>query len=330
MNILKIDLGYRMKRVVLTWMILLLAAKASSQFDAQFSQYWSCKEYYNCASVGNEKSASATLLTKRQWVGMPGAPQSTFIDIGMPTNLFGKDQGVGLSLFSDNIGLFKNSSVMLNYAYKINKWGGTLALGTQLGFVIQNFDGTKLGKSYWSDFKSGVFSSDDPAIPTTNVQGQAFDMGVGAYYSSDKYYAGLSVTHLLEPSISFDEKSSTYVGRTLYLMGGTNINLEESKTTLYPSVFVKTDLMIYQIDLTMRAELEGKFWGGITYRWGNAVVAMVGVKMNSLSVGYAYDISTSKLFSVTSGSHEILANYAFQFVMQPKNKKRINKSIRYL
>lgn len=315
-----------MKKILLVITLAACSMALKAQYDAQFSQYWACKNYYNAGCTGMDKSANVTFVDKQQWVGITNAPKSMFVSLDMPVNFLGKSQGVGLSLYSDNIGLFANSSLMLNYAYKIKKWGGVLSFGTQIGFINESFDGSKLK---WDNLSSAQ-TKDDPAIPSTAVQAMAFDMGLGAYYSNEKFYAGLSATHLMEPTLDFDEKSSTYVGRLMYFMSGYKVPLEEYQIVLYPSTMVKTDFRVYQVELTLKADYKDAFWGGLSYRWDNAVVAMLGTRIKNISLGYAYDISTSKLMSASMGSHEIFINYAFDFVLQSNNKRKTNKSLRYL
>jgi type IX secretion system PorP/SprF family membrane protein len=316
-----------MKKIFFAILLFLNFGVLKAQFDAQFSQYWACKNYYNPASVGSIQSANATLINKQQWVGIPNAPKSFFVSMDMPIAGFGKKHGIGVNLLSDKIGLFNNSSVMIDYAFKIQKWGGTISLGTQLGLINESFDGTKINIGLFED---PAHDKVDPSIPITSVQAMSFDMGVGGYFSTDKFYVGLSVTHLMQPTIDFDEKSSTFVGRQMYLTGGTSFALEESKIVFYPSVLAKTDFRFSQVDLTMRAELDERFWGGLSYRWNNAVVVLLGVRMKNIALGYAYDISTSKLFSVNGGSHELFASYNFEIEIQHKTTRKINKSLRYL
>lgn len=315
------------KRIFAFILFVLVHVGLKAQYDAQFSQYWASKTYYNPASVGSTDGVNATIINRQQWVGMTNAPKSLFAGADLPFTKWGKNHGIGINLFSDNIGLFGNSSILLNYAYKLKLWRGDLSIGTQVGFVNQNFDGTKINLK---DFTDAAHSSNDPAIPTTSVQAMSFDMGLGAYYTTDKGYAGLSLTHLFEPSFDFDEKTSTYAGRIMYLMGGLSIPVEGYPITLLPSTFIKSDFRVFQVDLTLRAEVNNLFWGGISYRWNDAIVAMSGVRFKNVSIGYSYDISTSKLFTVTKGSHELFASYNFELQLKRKSERKSNKSLRYL
>lgn len=315
-----------MKKVFLA-ILFIVTVDVTAQFDAQISQYWTTKSYFNPAAAGSDGRAKASFLDRQQWVGMPGAPKSVCIGLDLPVTIFGKSQGVGITGFSDNIGLFNNESLTLDYAFRFNKLGGTFAIGAKFGFLSMGFDGSS---SFWGDFKSGVYSKDDPAVPTTIVQANAMDLGFGAYYSKDKFYTGISVSHALNPTLDLDAKSTIFVGKIAYWTAGYEMPIEGSNIAILPSFLYKTDFFVSQLDLTLRGELDKKFWGGISYRWNNAVVLMFGARVNDISIGYSYDISTSKLFSVTSGSHEVFVNYSFDFVLQGKNQRKISKSVRYL
>lgn len=316
-----------MKRHCIVIVFILVHSVVQAQFDAQFSQYWVSKSYFNPGSVGESKGVNATLINRQQWTGIPQAPKSLFINLDMPITFLGKSHGVGIAIFSDQLGAFKNSSVLINYAYKIQLWEGQLSLGPQFGLVNQGVDGTKLNIK---EFTDPAHSTTDDAIPSTSVQAMGFDLGIGAYYTRQNAYLGLSLTHLMEPQLSLDEKINTYIGRVAYLTGGYDYVIEGTGFELLPSFLAKTDFRVTQLDLTLRGELNKKFWGGFTYRWNQAVVALIGVKLKNITFGYSYDISTSKLFSVTSGSHEIYASYVFELVLPQTAKRKINKSLRYL
>jgi len=317
-----------MKKAFVSLIFLVLGATVLyAQFDAQFSQYWACANYYNAANAGESGGGRALLINRQQWVGMPGAPKTLFAQADMPVSRWGKDHGIGLNLLSDNIGLFSNSTLSLNYAYKINLWGGRLSVGTQLGFINQSFDGTKVNIK---DFTSAGYEAGDDAIPSSTVQAMAFDLGLGVWFSKDNFFTGVSVAHLTEPTIDFDENSSVYIGRVFYLTSGLKLNLENPDWTLFPTMLIKSDFKASQIEATLRGEYKQKIWGGISYRYKDAVVFLVGIHKSSISAGYAYDLSTSKIFNVSRGSHELFAQYEFDFRLKKNSKRKILKSLRYL
>lgn len=314
------------KKVIVLLSAIIFCSGLKAQYDAQFSQYWASKSYYNPGSVGETSGVNAMIINRQQWVGIKGAPQSLYASVDMPFAKWGKNHGIGIGVFKDEIGLFSDVLLSLGYAYKVNVGNGVLALGTQLGVVSAAFDGTEVDLLEGTD---EYHTKDDPAIPSTSVSGAAFDMGLGVQYTTEKYYAGLSVSHLLQPTIEF-EKGSMYVGRLMYLTGGMNFPLESYSTVLYPSFLLKTDLNVVQADLTLRAEYSNKFWGGLSYRLNDALVMMAGVRLKNISIGYAYDITTSKIRSVSAGSHEVFASYSFALQIASSSKRKHNKSIRFL
>jgi len=53
-----------------------------------------------------------------------------------------------------------------------------------------------------------------------------------------------------------------------------------------------------------------KVWGGVTYRFNDAIGILLGMTIKDVNVGYSYDIPTSRLGS--TGSHEIMVKYCFK------------------
>jgi hypothetical protein len=67
-----------------------------------------------------------------------------------------------------------------------------------------------------------------------------------------------------------------------------------------------------EIDLNISAVYKNAFWLGASFRSGDAVVVMAEYQTNAFfRVGYAYDITFSKLRNYSSGSHEIMIGIDF-------------------
>ena len=119
---------------------MLAVSRAGAQYDVSFSHYWDLEPYYNAGAAGIYEKLNLRAATRQQWVGMPGAPKSFLALADMPLRFLKADHGVGLMLANDSYGLFKTTSLGLQYAYKVRLWGGQLSLGLQLGLVSQTFD----------------------------------------------------------------------------------------------------------------------------------------------------------------------------------------------
>ena len=318
-----------MKKIVLSFLLLLVCVgSAVSQFDPQMSQYMFHTSSFNPAAVGEADMIQITGQHRIQWLGMPNGGQTTIFSINSPLKFENVNftQGVGLNFLNDKVGQFTNQAFHLQYAFKKKLGAGVLSLGAELGFVSLGFHGDSVHTISLGEYHD---MTADPEIPKSAVVGMAFDMNVGVYYNTPVYYAGLSYQHLNSPTVDWGERSTFRQTGMLYLTGGYNYTVPDTKFVFKPSTLIKTDFSSLQWDLTARAEYDSKYWGGLTYRLEDAVVILAGINVSGgLSIGYSYDLPTSQILSVSSGSHEFMLMYSFEYVFG--NRKSKYKSIRIL
>ncbi len=292
-----------------------------AQWDAQISQYWRAKTYFNPAFSGETDELQATVLHRQQWVGITNAPKTFIMSADMPVRFFDRVHGVGLVMMSESIGLFSNKSMGAQYTFK-KKWKkNTLNIGIQAGFATIGFDATKI---HLVDEQET-----DDAMPTGNNDGKTFDANFGISWITPDYYAGLSVTHLTEPAIDLNENSSTYISRTYYLTGGYNIRFGNPLYELQPSFLVKTDAVVAQYDVTARLVYNKMFNGGLSWRKDDGFVFLLGFKYKMIDAGYAFDLSTSEISQVSSGTHEFFVRFSMP-INVPSTDKNRQKSVRIL
>jgi len=279
---------------------------------------------YNPGIAGTSGMVCATAINRQQWIGFDGAPTTTLFNVSAPVNLFKISSGVGLIIESDNIGFDKDINLSGSYTYLAELGQGKLGIGISLGML------NKTLSPEWNipDSDAHTPPSGDPLIPENKESFVAFDAGFGVYYRTDKYYAGLSVTHLNQPKIKFS-KGLPYISRHYYLTGGYTLQLPNPSLELLPSVFAMSDGKVVQFSATSLVRYNKKVWGGVSYRPGDALIGIVGVELfNGIRIGYAYDFPMSEIRKNTSGSHEFLVNYCFDLSMGRSSMKY--KSIRFL
>lgn len=315
-----------MRRPLLFTIVLLLTCVSltRAQYDVRLSQYFQAKPYYNPASVGATEDLNILALARMEWVGIDGAPLSFFAMADMPLTLGKTQHGIGVVLLTESIGLFQNTHVGLQYAYKQKLFGGTISGGFQIGLVNQSFDGSKVEM-----VESEYHQQTDEAIPTSQVSGMGFDMNFGLFYTHKKFYAGIGMAHLIEPELQLGENAYSYIGRTYNFMGGYNIPLPNPLFELQPSVFLLTDLQSFHTDITARLEYNKMFNGGVSYRVNESVGILFGVKIGRFQAGYAYDFPITALGQATSGSHELYVRYSLK-LKKTKTGKNRHKSVRIL
>lgn len=324
------------KYILLTFAIaiLLIPQCAIAQSDAQFSQYFEVPSYYNAGAIGRSDFVHIRGGSRMQWVGIPKAPKTFIATADMPLKLLDKRFGVGLIMQQESMGLYKNMLLGAQLGYQIKLFGGTLSAGVQIGFVDESFKGSEIYLPDDDDYHEG----NDDAIPTTDIRGNAFDLGLGAFYTHKYFWAGASVTHLTSPTIAMNAESGEggeeknyefQIGRVLYFMTGSNIPLKNTLFELQPSLMVKTDFSVFSAEITARARYNKFLSFGVGYRWKEAVMIMAGAEYKNFFVGYAYDYPLSAIARASSGSHELLVGYKMKIDLSGKNKNK-HRSIRIM
>ena len=314
-----------MKRVFL-FIIALITCTVSvrAQDDGQLSQYFLGMGYYNPAYAGTTGDLNMLGFFRQQWIGMPQAGTSFFVIADMPLTFGKTNHGIGLVVNTESIGLYQNTKVAFQYAYKQKLFGGTLSVGLQGGIFNKTFDGTKV---YIPE--SDYHQLEDEAIPRTSVQAMALDVNAGVYYTHKHFYVGFGATHLTAPEMQFEENAYTYLSTGLNLTGGYNIQFNNPLYELQPSVFLKTDMQTFQADITARMVYNKMFNGGLSWRVNESVVVLLGATFGRFQVGYAYDFPTTAILKASTGSHEVVVRYQLK-LKKTKTGKNRHKSVRIL
>lgn len=310
-----------MKKIILIVIFFCFALALKAQQDPQFSQNMFNILAVNPAYAGSEKSIVISAINRRQWVGFDRAPVTSLVNASMPIQIGRKFHGFGLSIARDELGFEKNTNVKFSYSYqkKLNK--GLLHLGLSIGLQNNSLKGE------WFVPDGDEFSSaqEDLGSGVIDAGKMVFDPGLGIFYQNSCFYAGLSVTHITKPDLSYSETVKMYLARHYYATAGYQFELSENWEIL-PSFFFKTDAVISQVDANCLLRYNKKLWAGVSYRINDAIVSMLGVRFsNGIQIGYAYDISTSK---IAKASHEFLLMYKFKAKLEDRNQRY--KSVRFL
>jgi type IX secretion system PorP/SprF family membrane protein len=314
-----------MKKLIVAFLFfVLITMPLLSQQDPVTSHYMFNTMTYNPGICGTSGMICATALNRQQWIGFKGAPSTTIFSVNAPVAPFKIRSGVGLMVESDNIGFDKDMNLSASYSYLADIGPGKLGIGVTLGMLNKTLDPTW----YIPSGDAHTPASGDPLIPETKESYVAFDAGLGFYYRTEKYYAGLSVTHLNQPQIKFT-KGVTYVSRHYYLTGGYTLQLPNPALELTPSVFALSDGKVVQFTVSSILKYNKKVWGGVSYREGDALIGMIGLELfNGIRLGYAYDFTLSDVRKTSTGSHEFMVNYCFDLGFGKSPMKY--KSIRFL
>lgn len=297
-----------------------------AQQDPQFSQNMLNHMTVNPAFAGEHGRWMISGIYRNQWQSMDGAPETYAFNVDGPLRIKGVDGGIGLNMMSDKLGMQSNLHLMLNYSYKQTLRLGVLSVGLKMGIVNAKIDG-----EYYIPSGDGFTPpADDPALNGTsaNISEIMFDMGLGAFLTGKRYYAGLAVSHLTKPDLTIGLTGRFFFTPHMYLTGGYTLPLLP-RWDIQPSVFVKTDFVSAQYSVNANVVFDKKYWGGVSYRYEEALVFMGGLELkNGIMVGYSYDWNISDVGKYTGGSHEVTLSYSFG--LELRKRQKIYKSVRFL
>ena len=315
-----------MKKVYLFIILSILSMEIFSQQDPQFAHNPDNLLFTNPAFAGMSDGICATAINRQQWVGFEGAPTTTLAGIHSKIKLFGVTSGIGLTINDDRFEFEKNFQAKLAYSYHKRVRGGVLGIGIEAGVINKDLQGE------WE--YPDINGSEDPFIKITDVGTKAaflLDLGVGVFYKAGNgFFASVSMSHLHQPDIDYlNINSASFLRRHYFASTGYSFRLLNSPIEMQPSVFVKFDGTKMQYSGNISALYNKKVRLGVSYRNLEAIIPMVSFELISgLKVGYAYELSLTRLITVSKGSHEIFVGYCFDFGGGNQNYKY--KSILYL
>ena len=312
---------------------VLFLSTVQAQNEGQYTHFMFNRLSYNPAFAGSTGDIEATILYRAQWLGLQLQPSVADGEAGSKPSdiLFSFDLpvrwlhgGLGLNFTSENVGFHKNTTIAIDYAFRIF-WGpGNLSAAIEADLQNYQFNTSNLvGSSDLSgDPGSSVGSSSDPLVNGKDVSDFLIDLSTGLYYQiPGQLYVSLSVKNLLGAK---SDQLNIQNARNLYLMGGYEYTFPYNPSLkLKPSVLLKTsNFSVFQADLACLVDYENIFWGGLGYRWGDAVTFLAGVNFwKIMQFGVAYDLTSSKLGfgnGRSIGSVEFYLNVHFQF--NPKKR----------
>jgi type IX secretion system PorP/SprF family membrane protein len=296
------------RRISLVIILLTIAFKALAQQDPMYSQYVFNGLIINPAYAGARDALSTTLLYRNQWANIPGAPQTGILSVDAAI----KNQKVGIGFIAafDKIGVTSHSEITGIYSYRIKFASSSLSFGLQAGVSFSNSDFTSVNYSNSGQTDVAFQNNFHNVLP---------NVGFGLYYASDRFFAGVSIPQVggytLQNIINHNaENAQLDLANHYFVSTGYLFNLS-------PDIKFKPSLLLkYVKGAPVEADLNSIFSFydimafGISYRSLSSVNFLAQIKVtNQIYIGYAYEYSTTKLNTFSSGSHEIMLQYFFDF-----------------
>ncbi len=324
-------------RIVLAISLLGLLGNVFAQ-DPQYSQFYANPLYLNPAFAGTSDNMRISLNSRWQWPKIPGGFNTHMFSADF--NIQEKGLGFGTYFIDDEAGsgglTYRAAYAIANYKLPIAR-GHNLNVAIKAGLASRFYD---LNQLLFSDqiARGDVPGTVDPDVNDARVNYP--DLGIGFLYHHPRVWAGVSIDHMNNPNYTFIEETELPTKISTHL--GYRLPLEQTRRrrTVLRSVMLafhyKTQLEWDQMDIGFYYQhydfIVGLWYRGMPgiksylpgYSNHDAVILMVGARKDGWSFGYSYDLTISKIFGDTGGSHEI------SIARTIKVKRKVKRKIRML
>lgn len=317
------------KRICLSFLLMGLTSWGFAQQVPQYTQYVLNGFLLNPAVAGIENYTDLRIGNRTQWKGLAGAPNTRYVSVHAP---IGKDflydnansmsgqgenpmnrsyvqtyqaaaphHGVGFAAVSDQTGPLSRTELNASYAYHLGISAQlNVSLGVSGGITQAALDVSKLVFEDNSDMAAANFDARQ-IVP---------NLSAGIWVYGPRFYGGLAVHQLLPNSLTFVSNNSASTQKRqpqLLLSAGYKLFLSDEIALLPTFLLNYASTSPITVDGNMKVAFRDKFWLGGGYRKNDSFSANAGFNIGYLfNVAYAYDFTTSKLNTVSKGSHEIV------------------------
>lgn len=301
--------------------------------DVQYSQFYAAPMYLNPALAGTSDQHRLVANFRDQWASIPGSFVS--YSLSYDVNIAEANSGVGFFANRDQAGSGGLSTTNIGgvYAYdlKINR---KLAFRPAIGIAygIRQVDMTKL------TFGDQLLTGNSTSLQSNLINDKVsyMDLSAGGVFYSNDFWAGYSIFHINRPNNSLLGQENNIDALHTFHAGYRFPIKRTVKREITRSVTVAANYKAQgewdQFDIGMylytKPIVLGLWYRGLpgvkAYKpgYGNsdALVLMAGVHYKVLKFAYSYDITISKIWANTGGSHEI--SLIYEYINPSKKRKR--------
>lgn len=323
------------RKFIFTFFTYLVCVISNAQQLPHYTQYVLNSFIINPAVAGIENYTDVKLSHRHQWVGIDGAPVTTYLTIHGPLkksdyervtptgfhysnenprgSAYWQDYekadphaGIGLTILNDRTGPLNRFSALGTYSYHLGIGPKTsLAMGVSAGIKSITLNSGKL------HFDVPV----DPAVAGSGYLNKLSpDMNLGLWLYSSDYFVGLSFQNIFPTKLKYAEDTVKLAGGKLvphtFLTAGYKMFLSDDISFLPSGLFKYVSGAPMSFDLNTKFQYRDLVWLGASFRYQDSWAGMLGINIsNSVNISYSHDITVSKLNTVSKGSHEILVGF---------------------
>jgi type IX secretion system PorP/SprF family membrane protein len=308
------------KRAI-TYIILVLTLLLSQELRAQqlplYSQYLLNGFMVNPAMAGYDGYTTFNATSRQQWLGFKEAPRT--YSASWNTRLFRKGYKIvnnplrrGNMLVPSTKGRVGLGGYIINdINAKVARTGISFTYAYHIIFNEQQLSFGLAAKAFQYRINTDelTFGEDGDPVVNGNFSSVAYspDADFGVLFNGINYFVGFAMSNLLQTSliIGASEVPDFKTFRHYWLSGGYRF-LINYDWEIEPGLLMKTtENWNPQGDISLRVYYSQLVWAGISYRTNNSIIGMIGVQIENVLFGYAFDWALSDIGNYNYGSHEI-------------------------
>lgn len=324
-------------------LLLCIATKTKAQWEEPFSHYWELKGYYNPSFAGETDYINTSAVYHYKYTDLEYLPQRVVVTADMPFQFFQLRHGAGIVAYTENIGKLRNSLLGVQYSFRQQLGRGVLNLGIQAGVYNLNYDAGRI------NLVPDTLLNNEHRFNMMLKDKQVADLTAGISWTSNNFYAGLSVMHLNQPEFyEFipdtrpetitnqlinsntleSDSDGSFIPRTYNFIAGYNIGLFNS-LEIEPMIWLLRDKEQTLAQATLRLEYDKRFSGGFSLISEAGYSVFAGAAIQGIRFGYAYSVRNMGIGRENNYNHELFIRYDFP-IYSFKPKFQPHKSIRLL
>ena len=295
-------------RLTCTILIVMVVSQGWSQQKPVYTMQEIARIGVNPAYTGNEGIYDLVLLSRQQWVGFEGAPKSYYLAAHAP--LRNQKAGVGFDFQRNTSGPFVQNGIFLSYAYTIK-----IAEATKLSFGLRGGI-----SSYQIRYDDLLIIDPGDQLFETNVNKIILpNVGLGIHFEFKNYYADFSMPTLLRNEFSPDKMDRSGLQnkeeRIYNIQTGAKFEITEG-VAIQPAIALwLIGGAPALIDIRLSVLLKNAAGIGLVYRVSGSFGAYVSYKVtDNFILGYAYELPLDYNYQLSSGTHEVVLGFDFQFL----------------
>ena len=310
--------------------LIFLVSYAQAQDQTNFTQFYLNPYLLNASYVGIDGQSAVSLIYKKQWMNIDGAPAIANFSLQTPV---GPRVGFGISITNDVRGLLNNSAALLTFGYNV-----PLAKNAFMRFGIS-------GGGTWNtlDMSKLESLSNDLALANILENNASITGNAGISFHINTLQLGASMPSMFSPSyMSEDEFTITEIKpfQSIIVNASNRFYFNDDKNVFEPYALYRISAELPpQFEVAGILHLNHVIWLGGSYKQDFGISALGGIKVkNMLAIGASYSLQNTGMNELNSPSFEVSLNllfgtrkkdaplYSFVNTVKEKEKKPLRKS----